>query len=111
MPGLEIRVGELSLSRQKGTHTTTTAQLFHFPGGGQLIDSPGIREFGLWPIPPNELLWSFKECRPYLGMCRFRDCKHQQEPGCAIQQALAEGAISQKRFESYYHILNSFADS
>lgn len=110
IPGLETRVGELSASRQKGTHTTTTAQLFHFPGGGQLIDSPGIREFGLWPIPANELLWSFVECRPYLGMCRFRDCKHQQEPGCAIQQALADGAISHRRFDSYYHILNSFTD-
>jgi len=111
IPGLEIRVGELSVARQKGTHTTTTAQLFHFPGGGQLIDSPGIREFGLWPIPANELLWSFVECRPYLGLCRFRDCRHQQEPGCAIRQALEDGAISSKRFESYYHILNSFADS
>lgn len=110
IPGLELRVGALSVARQKGTHTTTTAELFHFPGGGHLIDSPGIREFGLWPLDPYELLSGFREFKPLLGGCRFRDCKHDREPGCALQEALAAGTVDAQRLNSYYHILKSFDD-
>ncbi len=107
LPGVDIRVGALSEATAKGTHTTTTARLYHFPDGGDLIDSPGIREFGLWHIDQPTLLEGFKEFRPFLGHCRFRDCSHEQEPGCALRQALENGDISDKRMASYRHILNS----
>ncbi|KZY75317.1 ribosome biogenesis GTPase RsgA, partial [Oleiphilus sp. HI0067] len=105
-----IRVGELSENTRKGTHTTTTAKLFHLPQGGRLVDSPGIREFGLWHITEAELLEGFTEFRPFIGYCKFRDCKHEQEPGCAIQQALEEGKISETRMQSYRHILSTLDD-
>ncbi|TQV72642.1 small ribosomal subunit biogenesis GTPase RsgA [Exilibacterium tricleocarpae] len=107
LPTANIKVGELSPTTQKGTHTTTTAQLFHFPDGGRLIDSPGIREFGLWHISPAQLLEGFIEFRPYLGHCKFRDCRHSREPGCAITAAVERGAISSARLASFRHILHS----
>ncbi len=107
LPEVNAKVGALSQARQKGTHTTTTAELFHFPSGGHLIDSPGIREFGLWHMNPQELIEGFVEFRPFLGHCKFRDCAHEQEPGCAINKALARGDISQTRMDSYRHILNT----
>ncbi|WP_207062534.1 small ribosomal subunit biogenesis GTPase RsgA [Motiliproteus sp. SC1-56] len=107
LPGVDIRVGELSEASLKGTHTTTTARLYHFPDGGDLIDSPGIREFGLWHIDHQTLLEGFREFRPHLGRCRFRDCQHQHEPGCALKTALDEGRISERRMESYRHILTT----
>ena len=111
LPGIEISVGELSQKRKKGTHTTTTARLFHMPKGGDLIDSPGIREFGLWHISEDELLNGFIEFRPHIGYCRFRDCAHEQEPGCAILEALEKGEITQHRFESYLRIKQSIRDN
>ncbi len=107
LPGIDLRVGELSEQARKGRHTTTTARLFHFPDGGDLIDSPGIREFGLWHIDAEDLLDGFREFRALRGLCRFRDCKHEKEPGCAFKQALDEGAISAERWRSYRHILAS----
>ena len=107
LPGVDIRVGALSEATGKGTHTTTAAKLFHFPAGGTLIDSPGIREFGLWHMEPEQVLEGFIEFRPHLGYCKFRDCRHEQEPGCAIQEALNNGEIRQDRMDSYRHIINS----
>ncbi len=107
LPGVEMKVGELSEQTGKGMHTTTAAKLFHFPDGGSLIDSPGIREFGLWHMEPIDVLNGFREFRDYLGYCRFRDCNHEQEPGCALLQALEEGKIEQKRMDSYRQILAS----
>lgn len=106
LPDAELRVGELS-ERQTGSHTTTNAELFHFPGGGRLIDSPGVREFGLWHMSPEQVLENFIEIRPFLGHCKFRDCAHQSEPGCALRRALEEGKISQQRMNSYEQILQS----
>ena len=111
LPDIEISVGELSQKRKKGTHTTTTARLFHMPSGGDLIDSPGIREFGLWHISEDELLEGFTEFRPHLGYCKFRDCSHEQEPGCAIREALEKGEITPHRFESYLRIRQSIRDN
>lgn len=105
LPDVNTRVGELSALTQKGRHTTTTAYLFHFPQGGHLIDSPGIREFGLWHMNRDQLLNGFIEFRPFIGHCRFRDCKHNQEPGCVIQNAIQQGYISQQRVVSFEHIL------
>lgn len=110
LPGVDIRVGALSEARQKGTHTTTTARTYHFPDGGDLVDSPGIREFGLWHIEPQQLLEGFIEFRPFLGYCRFRDCSHKHEPNCALLAALEEGKIEPRRMESYRLIRQSLED-
>lgn len=107
LPNKYLKVGPLSAARQEGTHTTTTAQLFHFPGGGDLIDSPGIRELGLWHMDKHDLLQGFIEFRPFIGHCKFRDCAHQQEPKCAILDALARGDINKTRMNSYRHILST----
>lgn len=107
LPGVDIRVGELSQARKKGVHTTTTAKLFHFPEGGDLIDSPGIREFGLWHMDREQVADGFVEFRPYLNNCKFRDCKHEGEPGCTLQSAIDEGKISEERIRSYISIANS----
>ena len=101
LPGTDTRVGELSEAKGKGKHTTTTAKLFHFPGGGNLIDSPGIREFGLWNLSRQQLEQGFIEFRPFLGACKFRDCLHEHEPGCEILAAIERGEISPKRINSY----------
>ncbi len=111
LPRADLRVGALSENTLKGTHTTTTAQLFHLPCGGCLIDSPGIREFGLWHMTREQVEQGFREFRPFLGTCKFRDCRHQQEPDCAILAAVAAGAISQSRLESYRHIVASLEES
>ena len=105
-----IKVGPLSETTRKGTHTTTTARLFHLPKGGKLVDSPGIREFGLWHIDEHELLEGFIEFRPFLGLCKFRDCQHKQEPGCAILEAHEKGDISDGRMQSYERIKATLGD-
>ena len=107
LPGIDTRVGPLSEQTGKGTHTTTTARLFHFPGGGELIDSPGIREFGLGHVSRNDVEAGFIEFRDLLGTCRFRDCKHDREPGCALLKALEDGQIQPQCMASYRHILAS----
>ena len=91
LPDELLRVGAVSESTGKGVHTTTTAKLFHLPGGGDLIDSPGIREFGLWHMTPQELEYGFREIRPLIGLCKFRNCRHMGDPGCALDRAAAEG--------------------
>ncbi|WP_111636802.1 small ribosomal subunit biogenesis GTPase RsgA [Marinomonas shanghaiensis] len=111
LPGIDISVGELSQKRKKGVHTTTTARLFHMPKGGDLIDSPGIREFGLWHISEDELLNGFIEFRPHIGYCRFRDCAHEKEPGCAILAALEKGQITEHRFQSFLRIKQSIREN
>ena len=107
LPGIDTRVGALSEQTGKGTHTTTTARLFNFPNGGELVDSPGIREFGLGHVSRQTIEEGFIEFRPLLGHCRFRDCKHDREPGCALLAALADGRIQEQRMHSYRHIIAS----
>lgn len=110
LPGVDTRVGALSELTGKGTHTTTTARLFHFPGGGQLIDSPGIREFGLGHVSRADVEAGFIEFGELLGRCRFRDCKHDREPGCALLQALEDGRVQPQRMASYRHIVASLPE-
>jgi ribosome biogenesis GTPase len=105
LPDEEIRVGEVSASSGKGKHTTTTAALYHLLCGGDLIDSPGVREFGLAKIEQDALAWCFVEFRDYRGQCRFNNCAHVHEPSCAIKTAVAEGRISARRYENYLEIL------
>jgi len=107
LPGVNIKVGELSAAHATGMHTTTTAKLFHIPDGGDLVDSPGIREFGLWHMDREEVLDGFVEFRPFIGGCKFRDCKHQSEPGCLLLAALERGDVSKRRLASFESIANS----
>ncbi len=111
LPEADIRVGALSENTQKGTHTTTTAQLWHLTCGGTLIDSPGIREFGLWHMSREQVEQGFREFRALLGTCKFRDCQHEHEPGCAILGAVQSGAISATRLDSYRRIVASLEES
>ena len=99
-------VGNLSDSKYKGTHTTTTSRLFHLRRF-DLIDSPGIREFSLGQMEIDEVLNGFIELKEHSSKCKFRDCGHSSEPGCAIQAAIANGEIHRERFESYQRILVS----
>lgn len=110
LPDEELKVGALSANTAKGRHTTTTARLYHFPAGGDLIDSPGIREFGLWHMSTDEVLYGFRELRDLAGHCRFRDCAHKQEPGCAFLAAQAKGEISERRLQSYHYIVQTLTD-
>lgn len=100
------QVGELSEFHEKGMHTTTTSVLFHLDGF-DLIDSPGIREFGLGHVSPREVLEGFIELRDIARQCKFRDCAHQGEPGCAIDSALEAGEIHASRLNSYFQIIDS----
>jgi ribosome biogenesis GTPase len=107
LPAAVTAEGRLSEAVDKGRHTTTAARLYHLAQGGDLIDSPGIREFGLWHMEPAQLLAGFVEFQPFLGHCRFRDCAHVDVQQCRLLQAVQEGAIDQRRFDSYQFILSS----
>ncbi|MCE0732559.1 small ribosomal subunit biogenesis GTPase RsgA [Halomonas sp. G15] len=113
LPDEELRIGELSKDSRKGTHTTTTARLYRLPEaeGAELIDSPGIREFGLIHLDEQQVTEGFIEFHPFLGHCRFRDCRHRQEPGCALLEAVERGEIHPERFASYRRILDSLEAS
>jgi ribosome biogenesis GTPase len=84
-----------------GKHTTTVTRLYHLSQGGSLIDSPGVREFNLWSVSKEEILRGFKEFLKYVDQCKFRDCLHTVEPGCAIQKAVTNNKVSPERFISY----------
>lgn len=99
----DIRTGEVS-AKGSGRHTTTVTRLYTLPGGGRLIDSPGIRDFGLWKMPPEETARGYPEFRPFLGQCRFRNCVHLSEPDCAVVQAAAAGHIDSGRLRRYQQI-------
>lgn len=109
MPGLEVLTQDVSANSGLGQHTTTVSRLYHLAEGGNLIDSPGIREFALWHLTPEEVTRGFNEFIPWLGRCKFRDCKHISDPGCAIQHAVEIGEISSERYDSYLKILASMA--
>lgn len=94
-------VGSLSERRALGRHTTTSSVLHRLPNGGEIIDSPGVRRYAPYIANPADLDSGFIEFRPYLGHCRFNDCRHTHEPGCAILAALGEGKISAARYQNY----------
>ena len=105
IPDLQIQTGELSDATGKGTHTTTSTMLYQLTDGGYLIDSPGVWEYGIWKLENDELSAGFIEFKPWLGQCRFNNCLHASEPGCAIKQAVADGFIRDWRFQSYLRLL------
>lgn len=101
MPGLDIRTKDVSGWSGKGMHTTTFAEMYDLPDGGSIIDTPGMREFGLVDLELEEVSHYFPEMRKYIGQCQFNDCMHINEPGCAVKEAVAAGNIHINRFESY----------
>ena len=104
-PGLRLRTGEISMRVRRGRHTTVSAVMVPLAGGGFLMDTPGFSEVGLWGIEPRDLAECFPEMRPVLGHCRYADCRHMTEPGCAVRAALADGSVSADRYESYRALL------
>ncbi|MGI8951151.1 MAG: ribosome small subunit-dependent GTPase A [Chitinophagaceae bacterium] len=106
-PELKIKTQEVSGWSGKGLHTTTFAEMFDLPFGGKIIDTPGIREFGLIDIPKQELSHYFPEMRNVINDCQFNNCLHLNEPGCAVKKAVEEGNISAERYVSYCNILET----
>ncbi len=101
-PGLGLRVNEVNDKTGKGKHTTTFLEMFSLDFGGSLVDTPGMREFGLWEIDGSELAEYFPEISPFIGRCRFGlGCSHDHEPGCAVRRAVMQGEVSEQRYRSY----------
>lgn len=104
-PGLGLRVNEVSRVTRKGKHTTSHLEMFALEGGGALVDTPGVREFGLWEVDGRDLAWFFPEMRPFVGQCKFGlDCHHDEEPDCMVRQAVSSGLISPYRYKSYLRL-------
>lgn len=104
-PTLQLKTGVISNFTQKGMHTTTFAEMFALKAGGFIIDTPGIKEFGIVDIEEQEISHYFREMRPFLTQCKFNNCRHLNEPGCAVKKAVEEGEIREERYNSYLSIL------
>ncbi len=109
-PDLNLRTGAVSDKTQKGTHTTTHAELHPLADGGYVIDTPGIREFGVRDVHPKDLAHYFPDLAPYVNACQFPDCTHDHEPNCAVKAAVERGDIHPERHESYLAILESLRE-
>jgi ribosome biogenesis GTPase / thiamine phosphate phosphatase len=103
-PGLDLRVGEVSESVNKGRHTTVGALLHPLPDSGYVVDTPGLREIGTWGLSSQHLDECFREFRDFIPECRFGNCTHRVEPGCAVQAAVDSGALSAERYDSYLRL-------
>lgn len=103
-----ILTGEISSRTELGQHTTSSSRLYHLPTGGALIDSPGIRELGLWQMPLSDIAKGYREFLPYLSECKFRNCNHIDAPHCAVLVAVHEKTIALHRYENYVKITNQF---
>lgn len=110
LPHENLMVGDLHKATGLGTHKTSTARLYELPNGGALIDSPGVRDFNLWPMNSIELAKGFVEFVPYLGQCKFRNCTHDHEPNCALQKVFNEGKIALSRWDNYHALLERFKE-
>lgn len=112
-PGVALRIGEISQSVNKGRHTTVGAKLIPLPDGdeGYLVDTPGLREIAMWGLPSESLDQCFPEFRPFLGECRFQDCRHEVEPQCAVRAAVDDGRVHRGRYESYCKLLGELRES
>lgn len=105
IPAAGAATREISQALDSGKHTTTHATLYHLDADSHLIDSPGLQEFGLGHLDRGEIEYAFREFRPYLGQCRFRDCRHDREPDCALRPAVDAGKIEKTRFASYRRLV------
>lgn len=110
IPGIQIKTRDVSDWSGKGQHTTTFAEMYDLPFGGKIIDTPGMREFGLVDVEKTELSGYFPEMRSRLNDCQFNNCLHTNEPGCAIKDAVVNGEIDEDRYVSYYNILESIEE-
>ena len=104
-PGLRLRTGEVSRRIRRGRHTTVSSVMLPLEGGGYLVDTPGFSEVGMWGVDPRSLAECFPDFRPFLGDCRYADCRHRSEPGCRVREALEGGGIARDRHESYLALL------
>ncbi|UCB55060.1 MAG: small ribosomal subunit biogenesis GTPase RsgA [Thiotrichales bacterium] len=105
LPDIDIRIGEISQASSEGKHTTTVSTFYTLPTGGNLIDSPGVRDFSPIDLDREQILKGFIELKPYRGSCKFANCSHTNEPGCAITEALEEGKVNQQRVNSFRKML------
>jgi ribosome biogenesis GTPase len=103
-PELDLRIAAVSEETQKGKHTTTSARMIPLAAGGYVIDTPGVRQFQLWDVIPEEVAGFYRDLRPYVNLCRFPDCTHTHEAGCAVKDAVADGQLDARRYESYCHL-------
>ena len=103
-PGLRLPIAPVSAETEKGRHTTTTARLLPLSFGGYVVDTPGIRQFQLWDVIPAEVVNSYRDLRPYVSSCKFPNCTHTHEADCAIKNAVADGRLDPRRYESYLHL-------
>jgi ribosome biogenesis GTPase len=110
VPESEIRIGEISAASGEGKHTTTVSALYHLPAGGSLIDSPGVRDFSPRHLDKDDVVSGFIELRHYQGYCKFTNCTHTTEPGCAITEALEKGELSQQRINSFRKMIEDLND-
>lgn len=110
-PGLNLRVGEISESVNKGRHTTVGALAHPLPDAGYVVDTPGLREVGMWGMPSEDLDRCFPEFREAIDRCRFGDCTHRSEPECAVREGVAAGAISSERYDSYVKLREELEDT
>ena len=108
IPGLDIKTADVSESHYKGRHTTTFAEMFSVPGGGFIIDTPGIKGFGLIAIKKETLNHQFPEFFELLKDCKFNNCVHTDEPGCAVRKAVSEGEVSDERYRNYVEMYSGF---
>jgi ribosome biogenesis GTPase len=109
-PGLQLRTGEVSRRIRRGRNTTVSSVMLPLNNGGYLVDTPGFSEVGMWGIDPRALAECFPDFRPYLGDCRYADCRHRSEPGCRIREAVEGGAIAADRRESYLALLQELEE-
>lgn len=109
LPDKNLRTGEISARSGLGRHTTTAATLYHLPEGGDLIDSPGVAVFGLAEIKGQDLAWGYQEFQTHIAQCRFNDCRHIKDKGCAVREAVDDGQISTVRHQRYVKLLEKLA--
>ena len=110
LPDIKIQIGEISKISKLGKHTTSASQWYHLADKGAIIDSPGVRDFGLWHLEKESVAWGFKEFRPFLGTCKFSNCSHINEPECAIIDAVENKKIPVERWENFMKIYLSLKD-
>ena len=105
-PGLNLREGRISDAHLKGMHTTTFARMYRLPFGAFLVDTPGIKELGMVNLNTEEVSRYFPEMRALAGQCRFNNCTHEHEPGCAVKEAVEKGEVAPVRYKNYLNILH-----
>jgi len=109
-PGLDLQIAAVSPENEKGRHTTTVASLIPLSAGGYVVDTPGIRQFQLWDVVPQEVAGYFRDVRSYVSLCRFPDCTHTHEADCAVKDAVADGRLDARRYESYCQLFEGDLD-